>query len=114
MPLREDTSLAWMHLFGKNTIPTSTPTTTTDRVVAVGCAMRIAPASVVASGAFDAGGITEAALRFEGWLGEADNEQDAQIRRMLLVMVCEKADEKTPHDRIRALVKELHRYVTHG
>lgn len=102
-----------MHLFGKSQIPTSTPTTTTDRVVAVGCAMRIAPASVVASGAFDAGAITEVALRFEAWLSQAANAEDAQIRRMLLVMVCEKADEKTPHDRIRALVKELHRHIVH-
>lgn len=32
--------------------------------------------------------------------------------RLLLVMVCEKASNATPSDRIRALVKELHHHLT--
>ncbi|WP_329521112.1 hypothetical protein [Spirillospora sp. NBC_01491] len=103
----------WLHLLGKNPIPTSTPTRSTDRLIAVGCAMRLAPDNVVATGAYDAGEVTTRARAFEEWLSEArGDEQDAQLRRLLLVMVCEKASNATPSDRIRALVKELHHHLT--
>lgn len=95
-----------------NKIPVSTPSTTTDRLVAVACAMAITRTSVVASGASEAGKVTTLAQKFEGWLSEADSDEDALVRRMLLLMVCDKADETTPPDRVRALVKELHRHVT--
>lgn len=112
MPLGEDIELAWINLFGKNPIPTNTPTETTDRLVALGCAIRMAPAAVIASGASDMGKLTDRARRFEEWLAGADDEQDAQVRRLLLVMVCERADATAPIDRIRALLKELHKHVT--
>lgn len=95
-----------------NKIPVSTPGKTTDRLVAVACAMRLTRGSVVASGASSASDVTTPAQKFEAWLGDADTEEDALVRRMLLLMVCDKADEATPPDRIRALVKELHRHVT--
>jgi hypothetical protein len=83
-----------------------------DRLVALKCAMALTPDSVVTSGASEAGGVTTLARRFEDWLGEATDEQDKHVRRAVLVMVCDKADETTPQGRIRALMKELHHYVT--
>jgi hypothetical protein len=94
-----------------NPLPEGGSATTTNRVVALWCAMRITPDKVVASGASNTGSVTTVAQRFEGWLDKADNDEDTYIRRALLVMVCDKADETTPDDRIRTFVKELHRHV---
>jgi hypothetical protein len=83
-----------------------------DRLVALKCAMSLTPDSVVASGASQAGDVTSLARKFEDWLGEATDDQDKHVRRAVLVMVCDKADETTSVSRIRALMKELHHYVT--
>jgi hypothetical protein len=83
-----------------------------DRLVALKCAMSLTPDSVVASGASQAGDVTTLARKFEDWLSEAGDEQDKHVRRAVLVMVCDKADTSTSVSRIRALMKELHHYVT--
>jgi hypothetical protein len=111
MPLTKEPALAWMNLFGKGPIATSTPTKTTDRLIAVACAMATTPDRLVAEGG--APEVTTRARAFEDWLAEAAaDEQDAQLRRLLLVMVCEKADKDTPVDRVRTFVKELHKHIT--
>jgi hypothetical protein len=113
MQLTEEHPLAWMNLFGKNPLPTSTPTKSTDRLIAVSCAMSTCPDSVVADGVTGASQVTTRARDFEQWLAEAKtDEQDAQLRRLLLVMVCEKAGKDTPPDRVRTFVKEIHRHIT--
>lgn len=94
-----------------NPLPEGGSATTTNRVVALWCAMRIVPNSVVAAGASKASSVTNMARKFEDWLDKYDDGEDAYIRRVLLVMACDKADEATPDDRIRTFVKELHRHV---
>lgn len=94
-----------------NPLPGDSPDAA-DRLVALKCAMRLTPDSVVASGASQAGQVTSLARKFEDWLSDAGDEQDKHVRRAVLVMVCDKADETTSAGRIRALVKELHHYVT--
>ena len=101
--------LSWTNLLSK--IPTSSPGPTTDRLVAVACAMATTPGSAVASGASGANEITRRAREFEDWLSDADTDQDAFVRRLLLLMVCDKTDQTTPPERIRSFVKELHRHV---
>lgn len=109
MRLREEPVLAWLNAFSK--VPASTAGNITNRLVSVACALRVTPSSVVRSGASSAGEVTQRARALEDWLNEADSEEDALIRRMLLLMVCDKADEATPLDRIRSFVKDLHRHV---
>lgn len=93
-------------------IPADTPASTADRLVEVLCALQLTPDSAVADGAYAAGKIATLAGKFDDWLKTASDEQDRQIRRVLLLMLCDKADPSTPVDRIRALAKELHHYVT--
>lgn len=94
-------------------LPPGTPAATADRIVAVACAMRILPDKALTSGASD---VTTLARWFEEeWLrGAKGDEHDAWVRRSLLLMVCDKAGESTPKDRIRSMVKELHKHVTRG
>lgn len=96
---------AWMD-------PTPGDSKSANRLVALRCAMRITPDSLVSSGAYEAGQVTMRAEKFEDWLKEAETEADARIRRFVLAMVCDKADESTQMSRIKALVKELHHHVT--
>lgn len=83
-----------------------------DRLVALRCAMQTASDSVMSSGASEAGEITTRARKFEDWLTESTDENDRVIRRAVLVMVCDKADQAIPLNRLRPLMKELHHYVT--
>lgn len=102
--------MVWTHLFGS---ARSTPAEPTDRLIAIDCALRLTDQATIAAGAADAGRITSKAQRLEEWLREANgDETDAQIRRLVLLLVCEHATPSTPLDRIRALAKELHRYAT--
>lgn len=94
-----------------NPLPAAEPSTA-DRLVALRCAMQITSGSVVASGASDAGKVTTLARKFEDWLSKAETDEDHLIRRAVLVMVCDQAPEGVTHDRVKALVKELHHYVT--
>ena len=96
-----------------NPLPGAEPSLT-DRLVAVRCAMKVTPDSVVDAGASKAGDVTTLARRFENWLKDAADDTDRMIRRAVLVMVCDKADDGVHHGRIHALVKELHHYVTRG
>ena len=102
--------MVWAHLFGKAPF---TPAEPTDRLIAIDCALRLTDPSTIASGAADAGRITSKAHRLEEWLTEARGaEHDAQLRRLVLLLVCEHATPSTPLDRIRSLAKELHRFAT--
>lgn len=83
-----------------------------DRLVALHCAAKLTSSPVVASGASEAGELTTPARKFEDWLGESTSEQDRIIRRVVLLIVCDKTDPDTPVSRIRALANELHHYVT--
>lgn len=94
-----------------NPLPGAEPSVA-DRLVALRCAMQLTSDDLVSSGAAEAGEITTLARKLEDWLAEAPDDEDRQIRRAVLVMVCDKADEATPHSRIRPLMKELHHYVT--
>jgi hypothetical protein len=94
-----------------NPLPNAEPNVA-DRLVAVRCAMQLTSDTVVDAGAYDAGNVTTLARKFERWLSEAVDDDDRLIRRAALVMVCDKADPGTQHDRVRALAKELRDYVT--
>jgi hypothetical protein len=94
-----------------NPLPGAEPSVA-DRLVALRCAMQIIPNAVLSSGASEAGEITTVARRFEDWLAEASDDNDRIIRRAVLVMVCDKADEETAQNRLRPLMKELYHYVT--
>lgn len=94
-----------------NPLPGAAPTAA-DRLVALRCAMHLTSDSVVNSGASNAGDVTILARRFEDWLTQAADDTDRMIRRAVLVMVCDKAKPGVAHDRVRALAKELHQYVT--
>lgn len=85
-----------------------------NRLVAVRCAANLFPDSIVSSGAYQAGEVTELARSFEAWLDEAKDEQDRLVRRNALVITCDKAGVKLPKDRIIAFVKEIHHYVIRG
>lgn len=105
--------MTWMDLLGKSPIPTSTPTKSTDRLVALHCALSVIADSVVSGGASDSGRATTPSERFEDWLsGARGDEQDAHLRRMILIMVCEKAPASTRVDQILAFAKALHRHTT--
>jgi hypothetical protein len=84
----------------------------TDRLAAIDGALRVLAPSAFGSGTYDANKVTQYATKFEHWLTSAENEQDAQFRRVVLLMVCDKAGENTPADQVRAIAKDLHRYVT--
>jgi hypothetical protein len=90
-----------------NPLPGAEPSVA-DRLVALRCAMQITPNTVLSSGASEAGEITTVARRFGDWLAEASDDNDRIIRRAVLVMVCDKADEETTQNRLRPLMKELH------
>lgn len=83
-----------------------------DRLIALYCAAQLTSSSVIDSGASEAGEITTPARKLEDWIGEAIDEHDRIIRRAVLLLICEKADEATHLSRVRALAKELHHYVT--
>lgn len=101
--------MVWTHLFGKAPYAPAEPT---DRLIAIDCALRLTDQSTIASGAADAGRITSKAQRLEDWLTEArGDDRDAQLRRLVLLLVCEHASPSTPLDRIRSLAKELHRFA---
>lgn len=103
--------MVWSHLFGKATYPAAAEPT--DRLIAIDCALRLTDTATIAAGAGDAGQITSKAQRLEEWLGEArGDERDAQVRRLVLLLVCEHATPSTPLDRIRGLAKELHHFAT--
>ncbi|MFF5261409.1 hypothetical protein ACFY4C_20900 [Actinomadura viridis] len=104
--------MAWWTLFSKNQPPAGSPARDTDRLVAIDCALRLTPASVLDSGASEAGEVTSRARKLATWLAEARDERDAQIRQVLLLMTCDKARPEIPSDRLLSLVKELHHYVT--
>jgi hypothetical protein len=73
--------------------------------------MSVTSGSLVTSGSSGASEVTRRAQSFEEWLGEADTDEDAFVRRLLLLTVCDKAPESTPQDRIRSFVKDLHRHI---
>lgn len=83
-----------------------------NRLVAASCALRCVPGSEVASGSSGTYDLAKYASAFEDWLNKADSEEDALIRRTLLIEVCDKAPESTPRDRIRDFAKDLHRHAT--
>lgn len=88
------------------------PDAIADRLVALYCAARLVPDSVVASGASEAGDVTTRARTFEEWLNEAVDEQDRIVRRAVLLLACDHAAKNTPVTRVRAFAKELHHYVS--
>ncbi len=94
------------------TLPNVPDSVRANRLVALYCAMRTVPDSVVADGAANAGEITTPARIFEDWIGEAVDEQDRITRRGILLMICDHTPEGTPVKRVRALARELHHYVT--
>lgn len=101
----------WTHLFGKAPLATRTPTKTTDRLVALECALRITRTTT--GEAPNPTSVTTRASEFEDWLKHAnDDEQDAQIRRLVLLMLCDHVPSTTRPDRLRGLAKELHRFIT--
>lgn len=83
-----------------------------DRLVALHCAMQLAPDSVVESGAAEAGEVTSLARTIEQWISEAKDDQDRQYRRAVVLMICDKSAKNTPMGRIKALARELHHYLT--
>jgi hypothetical protein len=103
---------SWRNFFGEHAAPPDRPLRTANRLVAIGCALRIAADSPGRNGAFTASDITEPAEKFEEWLDEGPDEQDAQLRRTLLLLICDQAEKSTPASQIRALAKELHRHTT--
>jgi hypothetical protein len=84
----------------------------TNRLVAASCALQCIPDSAVESGSSGTYELKRYASEFEEWLDKADSDEDALIRRTLLIEVCGKAPKSTPRDRIRDFVKDLHRHVT--
>lgn len=101
----------WTHLFGKAPLATRTPTKTTDRLVALECALRITRGTT--GEAPNPTSVTTRASEFEDWLKHAgDDEQDAQIRRLVLLMLCDHVPPTARADRLRGLAKELHRFIT--
>lgn len=105
--------MTWPHLLTEGHLPAA-PTAFTNRLIAVHCALQLTRPSVIATGASHAGDVTTRARTFEEWLNNSTDEQDAHLRRLLLTMVCDKADPSAPTDRIRALAKELHHFITRG
>lgn len=104
--------MVWSHLFGR--APHTPAAEPTDRLIAIDCALRLTDQSTIALGAGDIGRITDKARRLEEWLKEARDEQDAQARRLVLLLVCEHASPSMPMDRVRGLAKELARFATRG
>lgn len=101
----------WTHMFGKAPLATRTPAKTTDRLVALECALKITQTPT--GEAPDPVSVTSRASGFEDWLKHAgDDEQDAQLRRLVLLMLCGHVPPTTRPDRLRTLAKELHRYIT--
>jgi hypothetical protein len=83
-----------------------------NRLVAVSCALRCVPDSSVESGSSGTYELKKYASTFEEWLDKADTDEDALIRRTLLIEVCDKAPKSAPRDRIRDFAKDLHRHAT--
>lgn len=88
-----------------------------ERLVAMACAMKLLSGNafekVVDSGAYRTSDIAEPANKFAQWLSEARSDRDAQIRRVVLLLVCDQLVAPARADRVLTLVKELHHYATH-
>lgn len=100
-----------MSLLARDAIPDGSRESR-DRLAAIACALHLTSAGAVARGAYGAAAVTALARRLEAWLAGAGSEHDAQARRLLLALTCEKAEPGTRPDRILAMVKDLHAYVT--
>lgn len=102
----------WWPLNGQLPSPPNARPRSTDRLAAADGALRVLAPSAFGSGTYDTTEVIRYATKFEDWLTRAQDEQDGQLRRVVLLMVCDKAPENTSADRVRALAKDLHRYVT--
>src|SRR6266536_5155951 len=97
-----------MNLLSRESLPV-TSLASQSRLIAVACALQLAGQHVVAYA--DAAELASRWQRLEGWLDDASSDEDAQVRRVLLMLACDKAPPGTHPDPVLRLAKALHASV---